>query len=120
MNSLFKIIFFSVISLLAAVDAKAQTVGKSDSGVINQNGHHDAIIWPNPVRIGELVKIKSSTLIKSVEIMNVIGKEIQCEHNDRLIFSDWILNLKIQDAGTYLAKITFDDDKVIVKKFMIR
>ena len=117
MKNIFKILTLSVFSTLGALTASAQD---SKMLVINLNkGHHAAIIYPNPAKKGDMVKIKSSAMIKDVEIMNVIGTKVKCEQNKRLIFSDWILDLKGQESGTYLAKITFDDDKVIVKKILV-
>lgn len=88
--------------------------------LINQNqNRHEAIIYPNPAT-GKVVKIKSSILIKSIEIMTMIGKCIQQEKNLHMIYDDITLNLASCNPGTYYAKITFEDNQTVIKKLIVR
>ncbi len=88
--------------------------------IINQNqNRHEAVIYPNPAT-GKVVKIKSSILIKSIEIMTMIGKCVQQELNPHMIYDDITLDLKSCNPGTYYAKITFEDDQTVIKKLILR
>ena len=107
--------------------AAAMTLGHSaiaqqiDFKIHNQNlDRHEAVIYPNPVASGEMVKIKSSITIKDIEITNVIGKCVQREQNNRQIYDDITLKLNKNAPGVYYAKITFEDDKWIIKKLLVR
>lgn len=80
---------------------------------------HEVIIYPNPV-VGNVVNFKSPTLIKKIEITNIIGKNVKTERNDKDIFDDMSVVLENCEAGIYLAKITFEDDKVLIKKLLVK
>ncbi len=98
----------------------AQKNNSIDFFVQNQNTvHHDVIIYPNPVE-GNIVNIKSPTLIKKIEISNLIGKNIKTETNLDDIFDDISISLNNLESGIYLAKITFEDDKIVIKKLIIK
>lgn len=89
----------------------------------NYNGFsveaHDAKLYPNPVTDQELTISSTHYNIISIEIINVIGQTIQRKQNDAI---DKSIKLNIVDCekGIYLTKITFDDNKSIIKKIMIR
>ena len=122
MKKVYKFIIAGAISALSASGAAAQQkpAANPDFLIINQNqNRHEAIIYPNPAP-GNVVKIKSSILIKNIEIMTMIGKCVQQESNPHMIFDDITLNLKDCNPGTYYAKITFEDDQTVIKKLILR
>ncbi|MBR4327981.1 MAG: T9SS type A sorting domain-containing protein [Bacteroidales bacterium] len=107
--------------------AIATTLGQSavaqqiDFKIHNQNlDRHEVVIYPNPVTSGEMLKIKSTFTIKDIEITNIIGKCVQREINTRKIYDDITLKLEKNAPGVYYAKITFEDDKWVIKKLLVR
>ncbi|MCR5456303.1 MAG: T9SS type A sorting domain-containing protein [Bacteroidales bacterium] len=103
---------------MMASGAMAQQI---DFKIHNQNlDRHEAVIYPNPVARGEMVKIKSTFTIKDIEITNIIGKCVQRENNSRKIYDDITLKLDTNTPGVYYAKITFEDEKWIIKKLLVR
>ncbi len=114
----------SAIAVLMSNAVMAQQQEKPavnpDFLLINQSqNRHEAIIYPNPTT-GNIIKIKSSILIKSIEIMTMIGKCIQQETNPHMIYDDITLNLASCNPGTYYAKITFEDNQTVIKKLIVR
>lgn len=120
-----KYIITGVIALCLAQVAMAQEqkqkpAANTDFLIINQNnGRHEAVLYPNPTK-GNTVKIKSSLLIKSIEIMTMVGKCVLNEKNPHMIYDDVTLTLKDCNPGTYYAKITFEDNQSVIKKLIVR
>lgn len=113
------IIIAAAISALCASKASAQE-SVPEFYVLNQKtNRHDAIIYPNPTT-ERVVKIKATTMIKKVEIMSIIGKNTQGIENNLHIFDDLTINLEYKDPGVYLAKITFEDEQIIIKKLILK
>lgn len=101
-------------------DSQQKPAVNADFLLINQSpNRHEATIYPNPSK-GGVVKIKSSILIKNVEIMTMIGKCVQSERNLHMIYDDITLTLNSCNPGTYYAKITFEDDQTVIKKLIVR
>ena len=80
---------------------------------------HEVVIYPNPVE-GNVVNFKSPALIRKVEISNIIGKCVKTKENDNCIYDDLSVLLENCESGIYLAKITFEDEKVLIKKLIIK
>jgi hypothetical protein len=70
--------------------------------------------------VGNTLKIKSSGIIKSVEIKNIIGQCILAEVNKYSVSDDLVLKIEKKEPGIYSAKITFEDNIVVIKKLIIR
>lgn len=118
MKTFFRHIITIVAVMLIGHAAFAQQI---DFKIHNQNlDRHEVVIYPNPVASGEMVKIKSSFTIKDIEITNIIGKCVQREKNAKQIYDDITLKLDKNAPGVYYAKITFEDDKWIIKKLLVR
>ncbi len=116
-----KMLTYIAAMTVAALTCHGAHAQQIDFRIHNQNlDRHEAVIYPNPVASGEMVKIKSSITIKDIEITNVIGKCIQHEKNSRQIYDDITLKLNDNAPGVYYAKITFEDDKWIIKKLLVR
>ncbi len=81
---------------------------------------HQVVIYPNPANRGDILKIKSSLLVKNVVVTNMIGVEICNQTNEFVIYDD--LQLKIDNCtpGIYYAKITFEDNKSVIKKVIMK
>jgi hypothetical protein len=106
-----------LVTLLASNDAMSQ----NDFNIHNLNlEHHDAVIYPNPLIGTNVLKIKSSITIKDIKITNVLGNCIQHEENKHQIYNDITIKLNSSVPGVYYAKITFEDDKCVIKKLLIK
>ena len=118
MKTILKYLVAAAASAMMTEGAVAQQI---DFKIHNQNlDRHEAVIYPNPVTRGEMVKIKSTFTIKDIEITNIIGKCVQRENNSRKIFDDITMKLDTDTPGVYYAKITFEDGKWIIKKLLVR
>lgn len=82
---------------------------------INKN---DASFYPNPVINNKFV-VKATNIIKSVEIFNVIGRTIHKQKN-KLQREYMKIELDNCEKGMYLVKITFQDNKSIIKKILVK
>ncbi len=117
---LFKTIFATLILCMAFSQAEAQKNIIPNFFVQNINlPAHEVVIYPNPVE-GNVVNFKSPALIRKVEISNIIGKCVKTKENDNYIYDDLSIMLENCESGIYLAKITFEDEKVLIKKLIIK
>lgn len=104
-----------------SLQACAQSPVNDKFKVENQGcDQHDAIIYPNPAVRGSKINVKTSQPIKNVEITNRIGNTIFMAENEYLIHDDLELDLHTSTPGVYYARITFEDDKTVVKKLIMR
>ncbi|MBP5367009.1 MAG: T9SS type A sorting domain-containing protein [Bacteroidales bacterium] len=116
---LFKTILSTLFLCGAFYTAEAQKTIIPNFFVQNQMTSHEVIIYPNPV-VGNVVNFKSPAIIRNIEITNIIGKRIKIKENEDYIFDDISILLENCESGIYLAKITFDDDKVLIKKLIVK
>lgn len=113
-------ILTTVLLIMSFSQAEAQKTIIPNFFVQNQNlTNHEVVIYPNPV-VGNVVNFKSASLIRKVEITNIIGKCVKTKENDEYIFDDLSILLENCESGIYLAKITFEDEKVLIKKLIIK
>lgn len=121
LKKLFSIVLLSFCSgCVSAQTPVPENTSEPGFDISNQNGGRPyAEFYPNPVT-GNIVKIKSCKAIKTVEILNIIGKCIQLVSNTYNIYDDMTIVLQDYEPGMYLAKITFEDDRTIVKKLVIK
>jgi hypothetical protein len=85
-------------------------IGKADK---------EAVIYPNPL-IGDKFIVKSGSGIKKVEIVNVIGKVINRTENEDFELHELQIYIGKCEKGMYLVKITFDDNKSMIKKLLVK
>lgn len=91
-----------------------------DFFVQNQNNRgHDVIIYPNPVTEFKF-KIKSTDIITRVEVVNIIGQCMYYHDNNTLSHDDLFVQMDRCEKGMYLVKITFEDNKSIIKKLLVK
>ncbi len=111
-----KISFIYCILGLFAFNGAAQEV--VDTNFENKKPH-EALIYPNPLS-GENFTVKSASNIKKIEVVNVIGKLINRTENNGFALHKLPINIGNCDKGIYLVKVTFDDDKSIIKKLLVK
>jgi uncharacterized protein YdeI (BOF family) len=80
---------------------------------------HDVLIYPNPLT-GEQFTVKSSLAISKVEVVNVIGKVIKRVENNDLALKEIPVFVGKQERGLYLVKVSFDDNKTVIKKLLVK
>ncbi len=80
--------------------------------------NYDAFIYPNP-STGNNITVKATQVIENVSIFNLVGKEVYTAQNNALR-GDLTLSTSALPAGVYMVKISFDDNKSIVKRLIIR
>ena len=80
---------------------------------------HEAVIYPNPL-VGEKFTVKCSENIKKVEVVNVIGKVINRTENENLALRELPVYIGKCDKGIYLIKVSFSDNKSIIKKLLVK
>lgn len=80
---------------------------------------YKVVMYPNPVTDG-VFKIKSNSLIKSVEVMNVIGQSTFKSEYEQ--FSPEIITIRLENykKGLHLVKIVFLDKKTVIKKLLVK
>jgi len=78
----------------------------------------DITIYPNPTANGEF-KVKGD-YITEIEVLNLIGRSII--HNKLESPSQDEVTIKIDkpEKGYYLVKVTFRDNKTVVKKVLLK
>jgi len=86
---------------------------------LNNVTSHDAVLFPNPVTDNKF-KVKSDDLILSIDVINVIGQSIKKLDNNSQTKEDIEILLNNCEKGMYLVKITFQDDKSIIKKLLVK
>lgn len=67
-------------------------------------------LMPNPAK--DQVKINASSIIRSVQLIALNGKEVM---NQTVNQMETVLNINAVQAGTYLVKITTDENQIIKK-----
>jgi hypothetical protein len=117
---------FLVITILLFVYCGAQTqdilenrdfLVLEDLAVFQEN--IDAVVYPNPVRDGKFY-VSSSYSITSIEVLNVIGQRIVKKDFNAYNVQEIMVELLNCEQGLYLIKISFINDKTIIKKLLVK
>ncbi|GEM_PF-2419776 len=85
----------------------------------SENSENEVLLYPNPVNENKF-KIQSENLIISVEVLNVIGNSVYKFENTKNSKDDIAVILPDCEKGMYLIKITFVDQKVLIRKLLIK
>ncbi len=109
------IVLFWVLGLLAGSTLAQQEVNMSSNDV----KPHDVLIYPNPMT-GEQFTVKSTHEIVRVEVVNVIGKVIKRIENDGFAIKEVPVIVGKCEKGLYLVKVSFEDDKMVIKKLLVK
>ncbi len=80
---------------------------------------HEAIISPVPMSVPRFY-VKSDQLITKIEVIDLLGKTIYTFKPHNYTFEPIEVNLPPCKKGIYFVKITFDDNKYIIKKTIYR
>jgi hypothetical protein len=82
---------------------------------------NDAVVYPNPVFVGQKFIVKSGKEISKVEVVNVIGKVINRTENNNFNLCEIQVFIGDCEKGMYFVKITFKDyNKKIVRKLLVK
>ncbi len=80
----------------------------------------EALIYPNPL-IGDKFVVKSESNIIRVEVVNVIGKVInRTENKENFELHELQVYIGKCEKGMYFVKVSFDDNKSIIKKLLVK
>ena len=109
-------IFVSLFALTIAQQTKAQSFSVQSYTIMPT---HEVVLYPNPVT-QDYFKVKSNDIIKQVEVINVIGQSIHKKKNEDQTPETLRIQLNNCEKGMYLVKITFNDDKSIIKKLLVK
>jgi len=80
---------------------------------------YDVLIYPNPVTNNKFY-VKSEDIIKSVEVMNVLGQTVKTVNNETNVPYNISVELGDVNEGMYMVKITFDNKKTIIRKIIVK
>ena len=109
------IVLFWVLGFFAASVFAQQEVNMS----FNDVKPYDVLIYPNPMT-GEQFTVKSTEDIVRVEVVNVIGKVIKRVENDGFAIKKVPVLVGKCEKGLYLVKVSFEDDKMVIKKLLVK
>ena len=101
---------------LLSLNGTAQEVVDTN---FENNKPHEVVIYPNPL-VGEKFTVKSVGNIKKVEVVNVIGKLINRTENENFALHELPIHIGKCDKGIYLVKVSFSDEKSIIKKLLVK
>jgi hypothetical protein len=118
----FTLTTFIIFLLFALFSLQTQAQGMSDTQrefdkveIVN----FDVLIYPNPVTDNKFY-VKSENIIKSVEVMNVLGQTIKKVNNETKIAYNLSVELGNVKEGMYMVKITFDNKETIIRKIIVK
>jgi len=92
---------------------------KNNDGISVILTDYDVIIYPNPVTDNKFY-VKSEKVIKSVEVINVLGQNIKTVNNETDVAYNIHIDIGNVEKGMYMVKITFDDKKTIIRKLIVK
>lgn len=112
------ILFFTIYlySLVGFAQTNNNPINENTSFV---NIEYNALIYPNPVTDNRFY-VKSDKLIKKVEVINVIGQIVKTINNETNIPYNIFVQFNDIDPGMYMVRITFKENKKIIKKLLIK
>jgi len=79
---------------------------------------YEVVLYPNPV-VNNQLKITASLSIVKVEIINMIGQVVTNVKND-IPVRNMTIELNACGKGLYMTKITFEDNKSLIKKIIVK
>jgi hypothetical protein len=112
----YSIVLISILSFFAA------SAYSQDIRTLQQNTaacNYDVLIYPNPVT-DDNFSVKSDNLIKTVEILNVIGQSVKKITNETGVPYNIIVKMPDCEKGMYMVRIIFADNKSQIKKVLFK
>lgn len=121
MKNFTKISFFLFIIFagISAYKANAQGLSNFNKDISIGNINYDVLIYPNPVTDNKFY-VKSESVIRSVEVINVLGQNIKTVNNTTNITYNIYVELGNIKEGMYMVKVTFADKKSIIRKIIVK
>jgi len=119
MKRIIHITLILVFSLTIFFIHNTQAQGFMSSGISVTLTDYDVIIYPNPVTDNKFY-VKSEKVIKSVEVINVLGQNIKTVNNETDLAYNIHIDIGNVEKGMYMVKITFDDKKTIIRKLIVK
>ena len=109
-------LFFSVFS---AYTVNAQEFSKDKINSTGFISDSDVSIYPNPVTNNKLF-VKSEKVIKSVEVLNILGQNLKTIHNETNVTYNIIVELGELKKGMYMVRVTFKNNQSIIRKIILK
>ena len=117
-TKIFLFLFF-IFAVLSAFKVNAQGLSNSENYIDNITVDYGILIYPNPVTDNKFW-VKSETVIRSVEVINVLGQNIRTINNETNVVYNIYVELGNVKEGMYMVKITFTDKKTIIRKIIVK
>lgn len=120
MKTIIKILIpiFFIFNIVLVNNATAQ--GFSNDKLSNEIFvDYDVLIYPNPVTDNKFY-VKSEKVIKTVEVLNVLGQKIKTVNNQTNVAYNIYVNLGQVKKGMYMVNIIFSDNKSIIRKIIVK
>ncbi len=117
-TKIFLFLFF-VFAGLSAINVNAQGLSNSENYIDNITVDYNVLIYPNPVTDNKFW-VKSESVIRSVEVINVLGQNIRTVNNETNVAYNIYVELGNVKEGMYMVKITFNDKKTIIRKIIVK
>lgn len=111
--------FIVLILALLSTSLFSQSTQLDFSMQFQNTNQHQAVIFPNPT-YNSAFKIKSSSIITQIDIVNMLGKNIYTKPIVNYSFDEITVRMPDCDKGVYMVKVTFDDNDTIIKKLLYR
>ena len=109
-------LFFSVFS---AYTVNAQEFSENTKKSVEFISESDVSIYPNPVTNNKFF-VKSEKIIKSVEVLNILGQNIKTVYNATNVAYNLIVELGDIKKGMYMVRVTFEKDQSIIRKIILK
>lgn len=117
-TKIFLFLFFIFVGL-SAFKINAQGFSAHKNYIDDININYDVLIYPNPVTDNKFY-VKSESVIKSVEVINVLGQNIITVNNKTNVAYNIYVELGNVKEGMYMVKVTFADKKTIIRKIIVK
>lgn len=76
-------------------------------------------MYPNPVTGNEFT-VLSEQLIVKLEVLNVIGSVVFRHENNQAYHTKISVQLKNAERGVYMVRVTFLENKTVIKKLLVK
>jgi len=120
MKKTYKLLFLSLfLSIVSLNFAFSQDQDANNNDLVAFTSTFDALIYPNPV-LDNKFYVNSDEIIKSVEVINVIGKTIKTVNNETNVPYNILVRFDNCIPGMYMIKITSIKNEIIIKKILIK
>lgn len=110
---------FFIFNLVSVYTANAQGFSSNKIEISNLSFDYDVLIYPNPVTDNKFY-VKSEKVIKSIEVLNVLGQNIKTVNNETNVAYNIFVELGQVKKGMYMVKITFIDRNSIIRKIIVK